>query len=124
MNLAPEISLEEFFSGHTFAREVHTAVSAILTARGPHEVRATQSQVAYRRRHAFAWLWIPARYVAAPAADVVLSVALGRHDPSPRFKEVAHPSQRHWRHHLEVRSLDHVDDDVVGWLQEAYDRAG
>jgi hypothetical protein len=51
-------------------------------------------------------------------------VALGRHDPSPRFKEVAHPSWSHWIHHLEVRSAEDLDDEVAVWLREAAERAG
>jgi hypothetical protein len=53
----------------------------------------------------------------------VLSIALGRHDPSRRFKEVAHPARRQWMHHLEVRNVDELDRDVEWWLREAFDRA-
>jgi hypothetical protein len=53
----------------------------------------------------------------------VLSIALGRRDPSPRWKEVVHPSRRHWIHHLEVSDVDAIDDEVVGWLREAAERA-
>ncbi|MGM0385919.1 MAG: hypothetical protein ACQERF_08080 [Actinomycetota bacterium] len=31
---------------------------------------------------------------------------------------------RQWLHHLEVRALADLDDDVVAWLREVYDRAG
>jgi hypothetical protein len=54
---------------------------------------------------------------------VVLSIALGRRDDSPRWKEVAHPSPKHWIHHLEVRDLADIDDEVAGWLREAAERA-
>jgi hypothetical protein len=57
-------------------------------------------------------------------ADVVLSFALERRDPSPRFKEVAHPSPKHWMHHLEIHDVEDVDDEVVGWLRGAAERAG
>ncbi|MDX5317821.1 MAG: DUF5655 domain-containing protein [Actinomycetes bacterium] len=124
MALAPEVAVDEFLAGHAFAREVHGAVLRMLEAAGPFTARATRSQLAYRRRRAFAWLWLPGTWLARPADDVVLTIALGRHDPSPRFKEVAHPSPRHWVHHLEVRALADLDDDVAAWLREAYERAG
>jgi hypothetical protein len=54
---------------------------------------------------------------------VVLSVALGRRDASPRFKEVVQPSPTHWMHHLEVDGPDDIDDEVVAWLAEAAERA-
>jgi hypothetical protein len=124
MALASEVPVEEFLAGHSLAREVHERVSSLLDGIGPVTARATLSQLAYRRRRAFAWLWLPGTWLARPADDVVLTIALGRHDPSPRFKEVAHPSPRHWVHHLEVRALTDLDDDVAAWLREAYERAG
>lgn len=91
---------------------------------GAPEVRVTRSQVAYRRRRAFAWTWLPGRWLRAPAADVVLSIALPRRDESPRWKEVVHPSGRWWMHHLEIRAEDDLDDEVAAWLAEAWSAAG
>jgi hypothetical protein len=113
-----------FFDGHPVAFAVFERVRRILEELGPTEIRTTKSQVAFRRHHGFAWLWLPGQYLRAPAAPVVLSIALGRHDGSPRFKEVVHPSPRHWMHHLEIDDPDAVDDKVAGWLREAADRAG
>jgi Domain of unknown function (DUF5655) len=87
------------------------------------ELRTTKSQVAFRRRRGFAYLWLPGRYLTRPGADVVLSVVLGRRDGSPRWKEVAHPAPSHWIHHLEVHRAAEIDDQVTGWLREASDRA-
>jgi hypothetical protein len=106
------------------ALAVFERVRSILDADGPVEVRASKSQVAFRRRRGFAYLWMPGRYLAGPRAEVVLSIALGRHDDSPRFKEVAHPSSRHWIHHLEITDPREIDDEVSRWLREAAGRAG
>jgi hypothetical protein len=43
---------------------------------------------------------------------------------SSRFKEVAHPARTTWMHHLEVRSLEELDDEVLSWLAQAYADAG
>ncbi|EYR65193.1 hypothetical protein N866_05955 [Actinotalea ferrariae CF5-4] len=103
---------------------VHEAVLAALRTAGPVEVHPTRTQVAYRRRRAFAWLWWPGRWLRHPTADVVLTVSLGRVDDSPRWKEVVHPTRLHWVHHLEVSTAADVDAQVAAWLREAYDRAG
>jgi len=118
------VDAEEHFAGHEPALRVFERVQAALADVEDSGVRVTHSHVAFTRRRAFAWLWLPGRYLRDPAADVVLSVALGRQDPSPRFKEVAHPTPRHWVHHLEVRTTDDIDPQVVGWLHEAAERAG
>lgn len=87
------------------------------------EIRTSRSQIAFRRRRGFAYLWLPGRYLARPGADVVLAVVLDRRDESPRWKEVAHPAPTHWMHHLEVHDPAEIDEQVAGWLWEAYARA-
>jgi Domain of unknown function (DUF5655) len=114
---------EEFFAGWPGARAVFDRVLSVLDGLGPVEVRTSKSQVAFRRRRGFAYLWLPGRYLSKPTAEVVLSIALGRHDPSGRFKEVAHPAPGQWMHHLELQDAGEVDDEVVGWLREAAGRA-
>ncbi|MGK5114271.1 MULTISPECIES: DUF5655 domain-containing protein [unclassified Geodermatophilus] len=115
---------EEYLAGSPLGRAVFDRVGEVLAAAGGADVRVTPSQVAFRRRRGFAWLWLPGRYLARPGAEVVLSLALGREDPSPRWKEVAHPSSRHWVHHLEVHDVAEVDDEVADRLREAAGRAG
>jgi len=96
----------------------------VLEAFGPVDIRTSKSQVAFRRSRGFAYLWVPGQYLKRPGADVVLSIALGRCDDSNRFKEVVHPSPKHWMHHLEIQRVEEIDDEVVGWLREAAERAG
>jgi Domain of unknown function (DUF5655) len=120
---ATDVRPEEHFAGHPTALAVYGAVQRLLED-GSVEVRTSRSQVAFRRRRGFAYLWLPGRYLRNPDADVVLSVVLGRRDDSPRWKEVAHPSPAHWVHHLEVRDPAEIDDEVAAWLREAADRAG
>lgn len=98
---------------------VRDAVAAL----GPADVRVTRSQVAFRARRGFAYLWLPGRWLRNPAAEVVLSIALDRQLDSPRIKQVAHPSPTIWMHHIEVSTPAAIDDEVVGWLREARSRA-
>ncbi len=114
----------DLLGGNGVATAVYEAVSERLAGLGSFEVRTTKSQIAFRCRRGFAYLWRPGQYLRHPAAEVVLSIVLGRHDASPRFKEVAHPSPRHWMHHLEVHGPDEIDDEVTAWLREAMGHAG
>jgi hypothetical protein len=114
----------ELFDGHPIALAAFDRVRSILETSGPVSIRTSKSRVAFRRRSGFAYLWRPGRYLPHPTAEVVLSFALGRRDDSPRFKEIVHPSPRHWMHHLEINDIRDIDDEVVGWLREAAERAG
>jgi hypothetical protein len=115
---------EELFVGHVDALAAYERVASILERCGPVEVRVSKSQVAFRRRRGFAYLWMPGRWLAHPGAEVVLSIALNRELDSPRFKEIAHPARWVWMHHLEIQSVGDLDVQVEEWLEEAYRRAG
>lgn len=112
-------SPEQFFRDHPLGLAVFERVRDVLEPVGPVEVRVSTSQVAFRRRTGFAYVWLPAMYLTRPDADVTLSLALRHRIPSRRWKQVVEPYPGRWMHHLEVRSLHELDDDVVGWLREA-----
>lgn len=115
---------EDFFAGHPASSEAFQRVRGLIEEIGPVEIRTSRSQVAFRRRRGFAYVWMPGRWLAHPAAETVLSIALPAPQPSPRFKEVIHPSPLIWMHHLEIHHLDDVDREVAGWLADAYAAAG
>jgi Domain of unknown function (DUF5655) len=117
------VTPEGFFSGRPEALTVFETVRTVLGEHGPFSVRTSKSQVAFRRRRGFAFIWIPGQYPRKPAVKVVLSIALARQEQSPRFKEVAHPAPRIWMHHLELIDASAIDDEVVDWLREAADSA-
>lgn len=110
-------------AGHPVGLATLAWVRAAVAELGGADVTASRSQVAVRRQRGFAYLWLPGQYLRRPRVEVVLSVVLGRADDSPRWKEVVHPSPRHWVHHLEVGDAGELDDEVRGWLAEAYLRA-
>lgn len=115
---------EEHLAGSPLGLAVLGRLRDVLRAVPDVEVRASRSQVAFRRRRGFAWLWLPGLYLAHPDAEVVVSIALAREDDSPRWKQVAHPTAWHWIHHLEIGALEDVDEELAGWLLEAAARAG
>lgn len=114
---------EDHFAGFPRGLEICRAVEHSIATLGECSVRVTKSQVAFRRRKGFAYLWRPGRYIASDV-PAVLSIALPRQIRSERFKEVAHPSGDVWMHHLELREVAEVDDEVRQWLAEAYASAG
>jgi hypothetical protein len=114
---------KDLLDGRDVATAVYERVHARLAELGPFQVSTSKSQIAFRRKRGFAYLWLPGQYLAKPSAEVVLSISLGRHDPSARFKEVVHVAPRHWMHHLELHGADEIDAVVVEWLREAAERA-
>jgi hypothetical protein len=117
------MTLDEFFEGREPARQLFEVLRGALDALGPVEIRVTRSQIAFRRRRAFAWAWCPDRYLQGPVAPLVLTVSLRRRDPSPRWKEVVEPYPGRFTHHLELYGAADVDAQVREWLAEAWSLA-
>lgn len=119
-----KLSVDEFFAGYPDSRRIYDAIEGIARQLGSVEVRVTKSQVAFWRTHPFAWAWRPGQYLSGKRPPLVLSVALRRKDPSKRWKEVVEPRPGRFMHHMELASEDLLDDEVLGWLQEAWEAAG
>ena len=119
------MDLDEFFAGREESRQILGTLRRAIEAIGPAELRVTRSQIAFRRRRAFAWAWTPDRYLRGPRlAPLVLTLALPRRDPSPRWKQVVEPVPGRFTHHLELRSPAEIDAEVHAWLREAWAAAG
>jgi hypothetical protein len=119
------MTVDEFFAGQEESRQLYEALWEMLQALGPVQARATKSQVAFRRRgKAFAWAWMPGKYLRGPAAPLVLTLSLRRRGASPRWKEIAEPYPGHFTHHLELHAASDLDEQVRQWLDEAWDAAG
>lgn len=82
-------------------------------------MRVTKSQIAFHRGRAFAWAWMPAKWLGGNMAPLVLSVRLPRRDRSRRWKEVVEPAPGRFMHHLELYVPGDIDTQVRRWLAAA-----
>lgn len=120
--MVPTWTVERFFEGAPAAHRLYLAAERIAMEPGPCEVRVSKSQISFRRRRGYAYLWRPGVYVNS-SVPLVLSLALPRHLDSPRFKQVVHPSPGTWMHHLELTDTSQLDAEVRDWMVAAYDAA-
>ena len=118
------MTLDEFFAGRDESRRIFAVLHSAAEDLGSVALRVTTSQVAFRRRIGFAWVWIPEMYLTGAVAPLVLSVSLRRRDGSPRWREVVEPYPGRFMHHLELRDPGEIDAEVRGWLAEAWESAG
>lgn len=115
---------DEFFAGHAQSELLFEAVRREIDALGESSMRVSKSQIAFRRRRGFAWVWRPEQYLKRKAAPLVLSISLHRRDQSPRWKEIVEPYPGRFMHHLELYEPNDVDMQVRGWLREAWEAGG
>jgi hypothetical protein len=116
-------TVDRFFEGSDAAGVIYGAAERMASGIGPMTVRVSKSQVSFRRRRGFAFLWRPGMYIRSDV-PVVLSLALPYEIGSPRFKETAHPAPGIWMHHLELLDSSQLDGEVEQWMRQAYEAAG
>ena len=114
------MTVDAFFSGHEESRRIFEVLRLKIGMIGPAELRVTTSQIAFRRRKAFAWVWMPSRYLHGKRAPLVLTLVFRYRDASPRWKEIVEPRTGHFTHHLELHSTTDIDDEVLSWLRSAW----
>ena len=119
-----KMTLDEFFAENDDSRVLFEALFSMIEGIGRIEIRISKSQIAFSRKRAFAWAWIPGKYLKGEQAPLVLSISLGRRDTSDRWKEVVEPTKGRFMHHLELRPSDEIDDEIHGLLREAWSEAG
>ena len=112
----------ELFQGFPEGAAILHAVQEAVSTLSETTMKVTKSQVAFRRRRGFAYLWRPGQYINSDV-PAVLSIALPRELRSDRIKEVAHPSPHTWMHHIELRDATEVDHQILEWLTKAHENA-
>jgi hypothetical protein len=118
------MTLEEFFAGYDHSFQLFAALRQEIVKIGPAEMRVQKSQVSFRRLRPFASVWIPGKVLPRAAPPLVLTLGFRFRDDSPRWKEIVEPHPGRFTHHLELYSVEEIDDQVRAWLKAAWDEAG
>ena len=114
------LTLDEFFKGYVRSRLRFDALVRMIHEVGVYELRITKSQIAFRRRKNFAWIWIPGKYLGPKRAPLVFTLSLARQDGSTRWKEIVEPVSGRFIHYLELYSNENMDDELIQWYMEAW----
>lgn len=117
------MTLDEYFNGKEKPRKLFESVRRVMESMGTMEIRVTKSGIAFRRRKAFAWVWMPGKYLRGKSAPLVLTIALHHKDLSARWKQVVEPYPDRFIHHLELHSAKDIDQEVRNWLLDAWTTA-
>jgi predicted transport protein len=113
-------TVEDYFLGYPESHRIFEAIRSVILALGEVEIRVSKSQVAFRTRKNIAVTWMPALYLKGKTAPLVLTLLFHSPDPSPRWKEIVQTSPNRFTHHLELASVQDVDEQVRNWLALAY----
>lgn len=111
---APALTLDEYFAtGPERERPIFDAVMAHLDTVGPVYVEPVSVGIFLKRARTFAQLRPKQRWVA-------LSFVLSRVVDHPRMARKVQTEGRRAYHVVNLRSPEELDDEIRGWLTEAY----
>jgi hypothetical protein len=111
-----EYSVDGFFEGkRAGVRSLYDALVAFVGDVGPFEQVPTKTRIAFMVRVRFA-------AVNRLRKDgLACHIWLKRRIESPRFTKVELVGRTDWIHHFVLRSEEELDDELRGWLREAYE---
>ena len=87
-------------------------------------VKVQKSQISFYGRHLFAAASLPVRRRKDwPKMCLMVTGGLPYRLDSPRVVAASEPYPGRWTHHVLVTEADQIDEELMGWLREAWDFA-
>ncbi len=84
-------------------------------------VKVSKTQISFRNRYLFAFASLPWRRIKGwPEQYLMVSFGLSYHKESPRIVQATEPYPHRWTHHVIARTAEEIDEELMGWIDEAY----
>lgn len=84
-------------------------------------IKVQKTQISFSNRHNFAFVsFLPVRRAKErPEPYLTVTFGLRYRKESPRIDAASEPYPNRWTHHLLIASQEEIDDELMGWIQEA-----
>ena len=115
-----------YFEGHDREHALYLALVSALEQTLPENfsVRVQKSQISFYHKHLFAAVSLPLRRRKDwPERCIVVTIGLARPLESPRAAVKVEPYPGRWTNHVLLAQREEIDEQLLGWLREAYDFA-
>lgn len=114
-----------FFDGKPMELSLYQTLLERMEAVFPAaSVKVQKSQISFYNKHLFAAASLPARRRKDwPNACIIVTIGLSYRLTSSRVAVAVEPYPNRWTHHVLVSQAEQIDDELLGWLREAYDFA-
>ncbi len=114
-------TIDALFAGRPECRGLFEAIRAHVESLGAVSVDVAKTQVSFGAATKFAWVWLPQMWIKKTKdTSVVVAFALDRQVVHPHIKSAVEPQPGRWTHHVVIDSDGDFDENVKGWLREAY----
>ena len=89
----------------------------LLTQVGEARIKGSKTQITFSGKYGFAFVSHPRR---KKDQGVLVSFGLFHRQESDRIHYASEPYPGRWTHHMLVQQPEEIDDELMGWIQEAY----
>ncbi len=114
-------TIDKLFGGKAIQAKLYQHIRAFVETLGPVTIKVTKTQVSFANGRQFAWVWLPMEWAKnRPPNSIVLSFSLGEHLRHAMIVQVVEPYPGRWMHHVIVQDESDLNDDVRGWLTDAF----
>ncbi len=115
-------TIEGFFEGRAASLTLFNAVRRYIESLGPVTIEPMKTQISFGTKRKFAWVWLPQTWIKKRSdTSVTLTFDLDHKVEHPRIEEAVETRPGRWTHHVVIENESDIDDDVKGWLREAYE---
>ena len=111
-----------FFGEHMDTLPIYERLeNAILTQIPDVKIKVAKTQITFANKRGIAFAsFNPCRIAKdRPAVWMTVTFGLGCRKESPRIDIATEPYPGRWTHHVMVGSVDEIDEELLGWIQEA-----
>ena len=111
-----------FFGKHLDALPIYERLeNAILTRIPDVKIKVAKTQITFANKRGFAFVsFNPCRKANdRPAVWMTVTFGLGCRKGSSRIDVATEPYPGRWTHHVMVGSAEEIDEELLGWIQEA-----
>ncbi|MBT9775090.1 hypothetical protein GPL15_01015 [Clostridium sp. MCC353] len=98
-----------------------TLKNKLMTSYPDMTIKVTKTQISFRSRYVFAMASLPWRKIKGwPETYLLVSFGLPAKKESPRIAQSVEAYPNRWTHHVIVEQENEIDEELLGWIQEAY----
>ena len=113
-----------FFGEHMDALPIYERLEERILDQIPDvKIKVAKTQITFANKRGFAFVsFNPCRKANdRPAVWMTVTFGLGYRKGSPRINVATEAYPGRWTHHVMVGSVDEIDEELLGWIQEAAD---
>ncbi len=111
-----------FFGEHMDVLPIYERLENAILSRIPDvKIKVAKTQITFTGRRSFAFVsFNPCRKTKdRPVVWMTVTFGLGYRKESPRIDVATEAYPGRWTHHVMVGTPDEIDEELLGWIQEA-----